>query len=78
MNYDKYVDVFSETFGVEKEDAPHMQYGKSEGWDSAAHMILISALEETFDIMFDTEDIIGLNSFEKGLEVLKEKYDVEF
>ena len=40
-------------------------------------MALISALEDAFDIMFDTDDIIDLSSFEKGKEILK-KYDVEF
>ncbi len=40
-------------------------------------MSLISALEDTFDIMMDTDDIIDLSSFEKGKEILS-KYDVEF
>jgi acyl carrier protein len=42
-------------------------------------MGLISALEEAFDIMMDTDDIIDLNSFEKGKEILsKSEYGVEF
>ena len=40
-------------------------------------MQLIAALEEAFDIMFDTDDIIDLNSFDKGKELLK-KYDIVF
>jgi acyl carrier protein len=39
-------------------------------------MSLISALEEAFDIMMDTDDIIDFSSYEKGKEILK-KYDVE-
>ena len=39
-------------------------------------MGLISAIEDSFDIMFDTDDIIDFNSFEKGIEILK-KYNVE-
>jgi acyl carrier protein len=39
-------------------------------------MSLIAALEEAFDIMMDTEDIIGLSSFETGKAILK-RYDVE-
>ena len=39
----------------------------------------ISALEETFDIMMDTDDIIDFNSFEKGKEILsKDEYGVIF
>lgn len=39
-------------------------------------MSLIGKLEDTFDIMFDTDDIIDFNSYSKGIEILK-KYDVE-
>ncbi|SLM63740.1 Acyl carrier protein [Dickeya aquatica] len=38
-------------------------------------MSMISALEEAFDIMMDTEDIIDFSSYEKGKEILS-KYDV--
>ena len=41
-------------------------------------MGLIAELEDTFGIMMDTDDIIDLSSFEKGIEILGEKYDVEF
>ena len=32
-------------------------------------MSLIAALEEAFDIMMDTDDIIDLSSYEKGKEI---------
>ena len=41
-------------------------------------MTLIAALEDTFDIMMDTDDIIDLSSFEKGKEILEKNYDIEF
>lgn len=78
MNYEKYLEAFVEAFGVTREEAVEMKYGDNGVWDSAAHMILISTLEDQFDIMFDTEEIIDFNSFAKGLELLKEKYNVEF
>ena len=39
-------------------------------------MGLLAAIEEAFDIMMDTDDIIDFNSFDKGIELLK-KYNVE-
>ena len=33
---------------------------------------------DTFDIMMETDDIIDLSSYEKGIEILKSKYNVEF
>ena len=41
-------------------------------------MSLTAALEDAFDIMLETDDIIDLSSYEKGIEILKTKYDVEF
>ena len=40
-------------------------------------MTLVAAIEDAFDIMLDTDDIIDFSSFEKGKEILK-KYDIEF
>ena len=40
-------------------------------------MGLIAEIEDTFDIMMDTDDIIDFNSFTKGMELLK-KYDIVF
>ena len=39
-------------------------------------MSLMAALEDAFDIMLETEDIIEFSDYEKGKEILK-KYDVE-
>ena len=54
-----------------------MQYQSVELWDSVGHMSLVAALEDEFDIMIDTDDIIDLSSYEKGKEILV-KYGVEF
>lgn len=44
-------------------------------WDSIAHITLVGNLEDTFDIMLDAEDIIQLNSYASGKEILA-KYNV--
>ena len=40
-------------------------------------MTLVANLEDTFDIMMETDDIIDLSSYEKGIEILTGKYGVE-
>lgn len=45
-------------------------------WDSVGHMELITLIEETFDLLLDTEDILSFTSYERGIEILK-KYSVE-
>ena len=78
-NLEKYTNVFVETFEVTAEEAQGLKYQDIEAWDSVGHMGLISALEDAFDIMMDTDDIIEFNSFEKGKEILaKKEYGVNF
>ncbi len=78
-NLERYNKVFVETFEVTEEVARSLKYQDIEAWDSVGHMGLISALEDEFDIMMDTDDIIDFNSYEKGKEILaKQEYGVEF
>lgn len=77
-NYDKYIKSFEESFGVGPEDVKELTYQAVDQWDSVGHMELIATLEEAFDIMMDTDDIIDLSSFEKGKEILSENYGIEF
>ena len=51
-------------------DFDSMAYGQTLGWDSVAHMALISEIETAFDIMLDTDDVIGMSSFLKAKEIL--------
>ena len=39
---------------------------------------LFSYIEESFDVMLDTEDILGLTSYSKGKEILVSKYNINF
>ncbi len=78
-NLEKYTQVFMDTFGVSAEEAVTLKYQDIDAWDSVGHMGLISSLEDTFDIMMDTDDIIDFDSFEKGIEILsKGEYGVRF
>lgn len=78
-NLEKYTQIFVETFGVKSEEASSLKYQAIEAWDSVGHMSLISAIEDAFNIMMDTDDIIEFNSFEKGKELLsKEAYGINF
>jgi acyl carrier protein len=75
-NIDKYTQAFTATFEIEASETNGLKYQDIGAWDSAGHMGLIAALEESFDVMLDPDDIIDLSSFEKGKEILR-KYDVE-
>lgn len=72
---EKYNAAFEESFGVSPEQLPGLTYQGIAAWDSVGHMQLVAALEDTFDIMFDTDDIIDFNSYEKGKKLMA-KYEV--
>lgn len=78
-NLEKYNNAFIETFEITEDKLAGLKYQDIEAWDSVGHMSLIASLEDAFDIMMDTDDIIDLSSYEKGKEILaKEEYGVEF
>ena len=76
-NLEKYNQVFCETLQLTEDKLAGLKYQAVELWDSVGHMTLVAALEDAFDIMMETDDIIDLSSYEKGQEILA-KYDVKF
>jgi len=77
-NLERYNQIFKETFEVEDAQLKGLTYQSVPLWDSVGHMNMIAALEEAFDIMMDTDDIIDLSSYEKGKEILTQNYDIHF
>lgn len=77
-NLEKYNQAFCKTFGVAENILPALEYEKFAAWDSAGHMILVSALEDSFDIVLATEDILNFKTYAAGLEILQKNYGVDF
>lgn len=77
-NKKKYCKIFLDLFGVEEADLNEaFTFEGVEMWDSFVHITLISELEEQFDVVFDTEDILHFGGFMNGIKIL-EKYGVDF
>ena len=77
-NLEKYINAFVESLEISADQVEGLEYQGIEQWDSVGHMSLIATLEDAFDIMMDTDDIIDFSSFEKGKEILSANYDIEF
>ena len=75
-NLEKYDQAFIESLSVSAEELADLAYQGVPAWDSVGHMGLIAALEDAFDIMFDTDDIVDFSSYQKGKELIA-KYGVE-
>jgi len=54
-----------------------LAYNTIPEWDSIAHMSLVSELEKVYDIMLDTDDILGISSFAEAKKIIQ-KYGIEF
>ena len=77
-NLELYNKAFLDVFGITEDMLPGLKYQAIDAWDSVGHMGLIAAIEDTFDIMFDTRDIIEFSSYERGKELLaKEEYGID-
>ena len=75
-NKEKYKKTFIEALALdENKFKENIKYNDVEEWDSIGHMTLMSALEETFKISIETDDIIDFSSFKKGIQILK-KYKI--
>ena len=77
-NSEKYDNVFCSVFEVGKAQLDgKFTFADVKSWDSLTHLTLISGLEDAFDIMFETEDILHFGGYENGKKILT-KYGVEF
>jgi len=77
-NLEKYNHVFCETFKITEEQLAGLKYQGVPMWDSVGHMTLVAALEDAFDIMMETDDIISLSSYEEGKKILTYNYEIEY
>lgn len=73
----KYNEIFRSSFGVEDEQLKDLEYKVYPEWNSMAHIGLISALEEAFDINFEADDIFALTTYEDGKKLMKERFDID-
>ena len=48
-----------------------LEYRAIEAWDSLAHLSLVAAIEDAFDVMIDTDDVIDMSSFAKAVSILQ-------
>jgi acyl carrier protein len=72
-----YNNAFIKSFRVNADQLSNLSYRSIPAWDSMGHMLLVSALEEAFNIILDTNDIIDFGSYENGKKILN-KYNITF
>ena len=78
MNADRLRGAFSNALGIPVERVTDdLAYNTIKEWDSVGHMALVAAIEGEFDVMFATDDILGMSTVAKAREILS-RYGVGF
>ncbi|WP_414936328.1 acyl carrier protein [Amycolatopsis sp. cmx-11-51] len=66
-------EVFVEALDLDGEvDVENLKYRDIEAWDSVGHMALVAAIEDEFDVEFDTDQVIDMSSFKVALDMVTE------
>ena len=77
-NTDKLTAAFSNALGIRKEKInDQLSYQSIVQWDSMAHMVLVTEIEDTFSIQIEDKDIIQMDTF-LNIKQLLVKYSVHF
>jgi acyl carrier protein len=64
-------DAFMEALNISRDLVQdELKYNTISEWDSVAHMILVSALEEKFSVMLDTNEILDMSSVAQAKIIL--------
>ena len=77
-NHDKIIDIVSKILLVDKEElTEEISRKDDEASDSMTHLVIISELEQNFDIILSDDDIIAMNTI-NDIKTILAKYEVSF
>ena len=67
----KVLEIFASELKLNSDiDTETLKYNETPGWDSLAHMRIVASLEEGFDCIMETDDILDMNAFSKAVEIM--------
>lgn len=72
---EKYNELFKKALELNADTPVEQFVNRERDWDSVTHMEIIAELEDQFNIMLSPGDILDLDSYKKGIEILK-KYNI--
>lgn len=65
-------EVFVEALDLDEDvDVENLKYRDIEAWDSVGHMALVAAIEDEFDVEFETDQVIDMSSFKVAVDMVK-------
>jgi acyl carrier protein len=65
--------IFKKALNNNSKITSSSKFEKVKGWDSLGHMKIISAIEEKLSINFEIDEIVGVNTVKKLIDLTKKK-----
>jgi len=73
-HFERLVNCFENVFaGLSRSAIPEASQDTVSGWDSVAHITLVSLIAEEFGIDVDFDDFAGVTSFAAILDLVRQK-----
>ena len=70
-NDEKLISCFTNALKIQKDLViDSLKYQSIPQWDSIAHMALVAEIENLFDVMLDTEEILDMSSVSEVKKIL--------
>ncbi len=66
-------DIFKKALNLSSKLTLSSKFEKVKGWDSLGHMKVISTIEKKLSISFEIDEIIGVNTVKKLIDLTKKK-----
>ena len=66
-------DIFKKALNLNSNLTLSSKFEKVKGWDSLGHMKVISTIEKKLSISFEIDEIIGVNTVKKLIDLTKKK-----
>ncbi|SDZ40956.1 Acyl carrier protein [Amycolatopsis xylanica] len=64
-------EVFVESLELDDDvNVETLKYRDIDAWDSVGHMALVAAIEDEFDVQFDTDQVIDMSSFKVAVDMV--------
>lgn len=68
---EKVAEIFCDEIGIDAGTASDdMAYDSLKGWDSLKHLVIVSRLEDEFELEFEVDDIIDMSTLGKIKDIV--------
>ena len=72
VSQDKVKEAFVEALDLAPDaNVEGLEIGQDAAWDSLGHMALVAELEDQFGVTLETDDVVGMTSYAKAIEILQ-------